>query len=144
MDTIIWGRVFELTDEHGWNLEEALHGITNIRGDIEQLMQPRPKMIVQSSHPRGQLALEDIPRRDVDKAIKNNLKDKGKGKSKGKGSKDKGKVTNGSNFCKKINSGQCTNENCAYAHRCTYQLDSGRICGEPHAAINCGKKRRKQ
>ena len=34
---------FNLVEEHGWGLEEALHGITNIRGDVEQLMQPRPR-----------------------------------------------------------------------------------------------------
>ena len=87
-------------------------------------MQPRPQHMVQSSTPRGQLALEDIPRKDANTTMKNNLKDKGKGKGKGKGTKDKGKVKFGSNFCRKFNLGQCASENCSYSHRCNFQLDS--------------------
>ena len=83
-----------------------------------------------------------MPRTEVANAFNQHLKQKGKGKSKGKRTKDKGNAKLGSNFSKKFNLGQCTYESCAYAHRCTFKLDSGRICGEPHAAINCDKRRR--
>ena len=60
-DQELWTRIFNLVEEHGWGLEDALHEITNIRGDIDQLMQPRPTA-AGNPRPPQQLALEDIPR----------------------------------------------------------------------------------
>ena len=143
VDRTRWSRVFSLVDEHEWSLEQALHDITVIRGDIDVLMQPRPKVAgVQKQpqpQPRAYLALEDIQDRGrVPNVQKQHLKDKGKGKGKGKNGNRPSAF--GSDFCKRWNLGKCTSTKCNYAHRCNYVLKNGRICGGNHPAAECPQR----
>ena len=49
VDRIIWGRIFNLVEDHGWSMEDSIHEIATVRGDIDSLMQPRPKKFQQQS-----------------------------------------------------------------------------------------------
>ena len=145
-DRTIWTSIFELVNKEGWSLEDALHELTTIRGDLKMLMQPRPKLI--QSIPRGSsyqnpnqsggnkrpLALMDRP--------SGKSKDKGKGKGKD-GGKGKGKSSSknkpGGNLCDRYNQGTCTFDECKFVHRCN-RLIGGKVCAERHPAIECPHK----
>ena len=145
-DRTIWTSIFELVNKEGWGLEDALHELTTIRGDLKSRMQPRPKMA--QSIPRGSsyqnpnqsggnkrpLALMDKP------SGKNKDKGKGKGKENGKGKGNTSSKTKpGGNLCDRYSQGACTLDDCKFVHRCN-KVTGGRVCAERHPAIQCPHK----
>ncbi|CAL1161087.1 unnamed protein product [Cladocopium goreaui] len=82
-DQKIWTVIAELM-ERGWNMDDCLHEMTNLRHDLPSLLQPRPRVFKPLPSPSSQTA---SPRGDGPKG-------KGQGKSKGKqnSGKSKGKV----------------------------------------------------
>ena len=122
-DKKIWTVIAELM-ERGWNMDDCLHEMTNLRHDLPSLLQPRPRVFKTLPSPTSQTA---SPRLDGQKG-------KGQGKSKGKqnSGKSKGKIQwvtevqrDGvfKQLCMRYQVGKCQNSNCSFQHVCAYPVE---------------------
>ena len=127
-DQRVWGKIFDLVNLKGWDLDDAIHEFVEIRSDLDALLQPRP------SAPR--------PSKGIGKASAPSVSSKGKkgkGKTFGKSksdwvtecTKDNRKHT----ICLRFNMGQCTDTECRYSHVCSIKKPNGSACAGNHAAI---------
>ena len=134
-DQKVWTVIAELM-ERGWNMDDCLHEMTNLRHDLPSLLQPRPRVFKPLPAPSSQTA---SPRGDGPKG-------KGQGKSKGKqnSGKSKGKtqwvteIQRDGGFkqlCMRYQVGKCQNPNCSFQHLCAYPVD-GKACGKNHGAMS--------
>ena len=134
-DQKIWTVIAELM-ERGWNMDDCLHEMTNLRHDLPSLLQPRPRVFKPLPSPSSQTA---SPRGDGPKG-------KGQGKSKGKqnSGKSKGKVQwlteiqrdgGFKQLCMRYQVGKCQTPNCGFQHLCAYPVD-GKACGKNHGAMS--------
>eukprot|EP00435_Cladocopium_sp_Y103_P000608 s5486_g1.t1 len=124
-DQAIWQKIADLFNLRDWTLDDAVHELTEVRGDLEALLQPRPSM-------RSSMPVQSV-------------KGKGKG-SKGK-SKSKGKQSASSRpqwvtelqkdgqtqtLCLRYNQGSCRDpQYCLQMMRFKFQQDD--------SALNCAQ-----
>ena len=127
-DQKIWQKVSELL-ARGWCLDDAVHELTEVRNDLDALLQPRAAP----------------PRSSPTFAVKS--KGRGKGKSK-PGGKQKGlapsrpqwvsellKDGKSHTICLRYNQGKRTDPQCRFLHVCSVSKGNNQACGGNHAAM---------
>ena len=151
-DCKLWQLIYSLVQDKDWKLNDAIFEVTEVRGDMANLLQARPKPL--------------LPPRPADKGGKgkglNRLmsdawkgstsKEKGKGQGKEKGQKGKG-ASKGSSLpwvrdvqingeskqlCMQWQTGKCSRgASCAFVHACAYPKSDGSACmSKNHNAMN--------
>ena len=140
-DRLLFEKVFELTNEKEWALDDALHEMSEVRSDIGTLMQARPRA------PKGKGKGEQ--HRQLQPY--NHQKGKnsgGKGGKKGEKGKPSGKLgkgwdrswfqqIDGQQVCMRFHLSSCTQPSCRYSHRCPIPDQNGRPCGQRHRVSEC-------
>ena len=145
-DRKIWHCIATLVEEQNFSLDEALHEMTHVRGDVHNLLQARARTYAPPPQPTAP------------HATWRPTKGNGKGKDRpGKPSspnapqrtinKDQTAATllakamqslqlsHGSKtLCLRYNRTQCNNANCKFEHRCAVRLPNGQACGGQHPA----------
>ena len=129
-DQMIWQKNSDLFNLRDWTLDDCFHELTDVRSDLEALLQPRP------------MSRAPAPSQPA--------------KGKGKGSKGKGKFKSkqqptatvrqqwvtemqkdgkNSTLCLRFNQGTCKDPQCRYAHACCVAKPNGQACGGSHSAL---------
>ena len=163
-DKTLFLRVFELVNEKGWSLDEALHEFSTSRPDIDNLLQARLKPTPQQfPHAPGAKGVRKTIGKGqyegyehLDHGKKGKAKGKGKkgkkdGKVKGKGGKQQKALgdlaqggdqlaredAQGNGICTRFNLGNCTRaDTCKFKHVCAKWVN-GAACGKAHPATKC-------
>ncbi|CAE7613679.1 unnamed protein product [Symbiodinium sp. CCMP2592] len=154
-DRAVWSSVYELTSDHGWSLPDALSEIAFCRGEMSNLLQPRPRPPRIPPPPSA----DGKPGKGLGR--KRQLTDDSSGhdsaaaKAKAKAAAAKAKTAANPppkgwdpSWCKTIGEkeacmrfavGKCTKTDCKFVHGCPVPLPSGKACGQPHSALDHGK-----
>ena len=129
-DQTIWQKISDLYNLRDWTLDDCVHEFTEVRNNMEALLQPRP-VVKQTS------------------SLTSLSKGKGKSKSKSKGKKGSGSASTAprsqwgtevtrdgktQTLCLRYNQNQCRDPSCKYLHACCVMKANGRPCGGPHPA----------
>ena len=142
-DRKLWRSIATLVEEQGFSLDEALHEMTHVRGDIATLMQARPRMPAMPPAPHapyappgppkgperagktGKADSPNRPQRTIDKHQVQQLER----------AMQNLQVTHGKKtLCLRYNKTQCNNANCKFEHRCAIKMPNGQACGGQHPA----------
>ena len=127
-DHEIWNKIADLYNLRSWTLDDAIYELTEVRGDIEALLQPRPqqKQVSMSVAPKGK-----------GKGTKGKSKGKYKGQSPPKQQWLTKMYQDGKDhtLCLRYNQGLCHDPNCRYTHACCVAVGN-MPCGKLHAAIH--------
>lgn len=135
-DKQLWHIMAELISEKGWTLDQALHEMTNVRGDMAVLLQARPRLPRPSPPTKGGKGptVSSAPQ-----APKGTGKKGKKGGS--KSSKPGVKWVTGAyvdgvrkQLCMRFQTNSCTFSDCKFHHACAVPKSDGTACGLPHAA----------
>lgn len=136
-DKQIWHTISELIIEKSWTLDQALHEMTHVRGDLTILLQARPRLsrpvLPSTKGGKGNSTGSTPP------------VSKGSGKKGKKGNTKSGKsgvkwVTDAyidgvkKQLCMRFQTNSCTFSDCKFHHGCAVPKANGTACGLPHAA----------
>ena len=132
-DKQLWHIMAELISEKGWTLDQALHELTHVRGDMAVLLQALPR-----SNPSPKGGKGFVPPSAPSTP-------KGSGKKGKKGGAKSGKpgvkwVTEAyidgarKQLCMRYQTNSCTFSDCKFLHACAVPKSDGTACGLPHAA----------
>ena len=114
-DRAVWASIFELTSDHGWSLPDALNETAFCRGEMANLLQPRPRPPRTSAHDAAPSKAAATSQGVGPFLVQNDW---------GQGSYAIGK---------------CTKSDCKFVHGCPVPLPNGKACGQPHTALDHGK-----
>ena len=143
-DRKLWRSIATLVEDQGFSLDEALHEMTHVRGDIATLMQARPRMPAAPPAPHAPYTPPGPP-----KGPRKGTGKTGKADSPGRAQRTIDKhqtqqleramqnlqITHGKKtLCLRYNRTQCRDANCKYEHRCAIKLPNGQACGGQHPA----------
>ena len=163
-DRQVFEQIYRLRDSENWDLDDALQEFARVRGDVvaELMPRPRPPPDPQPSWRRDEKRGAFYPPPPSNKRARrgnNAAPDKGrgrggKGKGRGKGGKSRSRSTgsvdgwdsawhrefdvNGRKtlFCMRWNTGDCSFENCKFAHKCPVPKADGKPCMGNHRAVD--------
>ena len=136
-DRVLMQLVFDLVSERGWNVDDSLYEITNVRAEIHTLLQARPRLPKQNAlqHFSGN------PIKGSGRGPRNTPYVKGgsKGKQKGKGKTrwiSEAQI-NGvrKQLCMRFQTGKCNLSDCKFHHGCGFPLPNGEPCLKSHGAL---------
>ena len=143
-DQKLWSSIHALVSDKGWSLSDAIYEISEVRGEMGSLLQPRARAFVLNPKGKGKA----VPLSPAPVQL-------GKGKAykgfKGKGQQSSGKGDKGTRIpwvkeiqsggemkklCMQFQLGKCTRgKDCAFVHSCAYPKSDGAACGQPHGAV---------
>ena len=143
-DQKLWSSIHALVSDKGWSLSDAIYEISEVRGEMSSLLQPRARAIVLQPKGKGKITPLVAPSMQLGKG-KNYKGSKGKGQQPpGKG--DKGnripwvkEIQSGGEMkklCMQFQLGKCARgKDCAFVHGCAYPKSDGSACGQTHGAV---------
>ena len=137
-DKQLWHIIAELISEKHWTLDQALHEMTHVRGDMAILFQARPRLPRSNPPAKGGKGMTSPPSTSTTK---------GSGKKGKKGNAKSGKpgvkwVTEAyvdgtrKQLCMRFQTNSCTFNDCKFLHACAVPKSDGTACGLPHAAVH--------
>lgn len=142
-DKHVWSIIADLINDHGWNLDDALHEVTFIRNDLPSMLQLRPKVPKPITSSGSSYPSAGAPSESRGAGKGKTKKGGGKGKRDGKGKPRVQWVTeikqpDGSfkPLCMRFQVGKCQNANCAFVHGCAFPTSAGVACGLSHGALS--------
>ncbi|CAE7236031.1 unnamed protein product [Symbiodinium sp. CCMP2592] len=149
-DRAVWSSVYELTSDHGWSLPDALSEIAFCRGEMSNLLQPRPRpaRIPPPPSADGKTGKGLGRKRQLTDNSSGQDSAAAKAKAKAKTAANpppKGwdpswcKTIGDKEACMRFAVDKCTKTDCKFVHGCPVPLASGKACGQPHSALDHGK-----
>lgn len=135
-DKQLWHIMNELISEKAWTLDQALHELTHVRGDMAMLLQARPRLSRPAAPAKGG---KGVPYNRPPEPSK------GSGKKGKKGSAKTGKsgikwateaYVDGvrKQLCMRYQTNSCTFSDCKFHHACAVPKADGTACGLAHPA----------
>ena len=141
-DAKLWQSIPSLVHDKAFSLNDALFEVTEVRGDLSSLLQPRPRVpsIPAMIHAKGKF--KGSGKSSLPQPTASTKGDKGSGKSSSNPPSRPKWVTSlvkdgkKLQLCMQFQTAKCTRgDSCRFYHGCAYPKSDGTACGGDHGAL---------